>query len=62
MTAQEKDEREGEGDRSLDILFRKVESIDKNVEDILEAIHEHFDHESYHSMWNGREYYNGKNY
>ena len=62
MTAQEKDEAEGEGDRSLDTLFRKVESIDRNVEDILEAINEHFDHESYHSMWNGREYYNAKDY
>ena len=62
MTAQDENEQDVEKDDHLDVLVRKVESIDKNVEDILETLNEHFDHDSYHSLWNGREYYNSKDY
>ena len=62
MTAQNENKEDVENDTGLDSLLRMVESIDKNVEDILEAITEHFDRDSYEPVLNGREYFNDKDY
>ena len=62
MTAQNENKEDVENDTGLDSLLRMVESIDKNVEDILEAVNEHFDRDSYEPVLNGREYFNDKDY
>ena len=62
MTTREKHRPEGKKDRRLDVLVRKVESIDRNVEDILDRLNAHLDPVSYDLMWNGREYLNDKDY
>jgi len=62
MTAQNENNEDVENDTGLDSLLRMVEAIDKNVEDILEAVNEHFDRDSYEPVLNGREYFNDKDY
>ena len=62
MTAQDENQENVEKDSCLDSLLRMVEAIDKNVEDILEAVNEHFDRDSYEPVLNGREYFNDKDY
>ena len=62
MTAQNENKEDVENDTGLDSLLRMVEAIDKNVEDILEAVNEHFDRDSYEPVLNGREYFNDKDY
>ena len=62
MTAQDENQEDVEKEDCLDSLIRKVESINKNVEDILDRLNEHFDHASYEYMWNGREDFNDKYY
>jgi len=62
MTAQDENQENVEKDSCLDSLLRMVESIDKKVEDILEAVNEHFDRDSYEPVLNGREYFNDKDY
>ena len=62
MTAQDENQEDVEKEDCLDSLIRKVESINKNVEDILDRLNEHFDHSRYESMWNGREDFNDKYY
>ena len=62
MTAQDENQEDVEEEDCLDSLVRKVESINKNVEDILDRLNEHFDHSRYESMWNGREDFNDKYY
>ena len=62
MTAQDENQEDVEEEDCLDSLIRKVKSINKNVEDILDRLNEHFDHSRYESMWNGREDFNDKYY
>lgn len=62
MTAQDENQEDVEEEDCLDSLIRKVESINKNVEDILDRLNEHFDHSRYESMWNGREDFHDKYY
>ena len=62
MTAQDENQEDVEKEDCLDSLIRKVESINKNVEDILDRLNEHFDHNRYESMWNGREDFSDKYY
>ena len=62
MTAQDENNEDVENDTGLDSLLRMVESINKNVEDILEAVNEHFDRDSYEPVLNGRDYFNDKDY
>ena len=62
MTAQNENKEDVEKDSCLDSLLRMVESIDKKVEDILEAVNEHFDRDSYEPVLNGRDYFNDKDY
>ena len=62
MTAQDENREDVEKEDCLDSLIRKVESINKNVEDILDRLNEHFDHNRYESMWNGREDFSDKYY
>lgn len=51
-------ENPGEGSRLEDIL-RTVRSIDDNVEEILDTLHDHFESETYDPHWDYNDYLNG---
>jgi len=58
MTAQNENNENTEKQKALNSLLRIVESIDKSIEDILDAINEHVDRQDYEPMWDNHDYYN----
>lgn len=56
----EHDTHENPGERSqLEDILRTVRSIDDNVEEILDTLHDHFESEAYEPHWDCNDYFNG---
>ena len=51
MTPPKENPREPEPDKRLESILQTVRSIDRNVENILEKLNEHFDDTSIEPVW-----------
>jgi len=43
-------------DKRLEDIFKTVRSIDRNVEEILDALHDHLNGDKYDPLWNSNGY------
>jgi len=62
MTAQDENNQQVEQDDRLERILQTVRSIDRNVEEILERLGEHFEQDKYDPAWNSSGCLNDNDY